>query len=111
MILLYFLKNVLVAGGSSGITRKDEDGKYEISSELLTLFLRNKKLSPISSISIPAMPNHNIDSDGAFSVNYRGKLVVGNQNGLYQYNPPANEWSELPSTYKNRHGASSCCIW
>ena len=56
------------------------------------------------------MPNHNIDSDGAFSVNYRGNLVVGNQNILYQYKPAANEWSELPSTYKNRHGESSCCI-
>ena len=110
MHLLYFLENVLVAGGSSGITRKGEDGKYEISSELLILFLRNKTLSSISSISIPAMPNHNIDSDGAFSVNYRGNLVVGNQNRLYQYKPPENEWSELPSTYKNRHGESSCCI-
>ena len=110
MHLLYFLENVLVAGGSSGITRKGEDGKYEISSELLILFLGNKKLSSISSISIPAMPNHNIDSDGAFSVNYRGNLVVGNQNRLYQYKPPENEWSELPSTYPNRHGGRSCCL-
>ena len=102
----------MVAGGSSGITRQGEDEKYEISSELLILFLRNNKLSSISSISIPAMPNHNhnIGADGAFSVNYRGNLVVGNQNRLYQYKPAAIEWSELPSTYKNRHGESSCCI-
>ena len=83
MHLLNFFKNVLVAGGSSGITRKGEDGKYEISSELLILFLRNNKLSSISSISIPAIPNHNIGSDIAFLANYRGKLVVGNQNRLY----------------------------
>ena len=110
MYLQCFSEYVIIAGGSSGVKRKVEDEKDDISSELLMIFIRNHKLSSITSISIPPIPNHNIGSVGLFSANYRGKLVVGNQNRLYQYKPSAKEWSELPSPYKNRHGASSCCI-
>ena len=108
-----FSENVIIAGGSGGssdVKRKVEDEKDEFSSELLKIFIRKNKLSSITSILIPDMPKQCIGSVGLFSANYRGKLLVGSQNRLYQYKPSEKEWSELPSTYKNRHGASSCCI-
>ena len=104
-------EKVLVAGGSS----KDEI--VDLPSEFLQLFRRGLKLSSITSTLVPAIPNHGVTGNfgkvcfvGAFAANCRGKLVVGHQTRLYQYKVGEQVWSKLPSTYKDRYGASSCCI-
>ena len=74
-------------------------------------------MSSLTSSLVPAIPDNQLTGNfgktcfvGAFSANCRGKLVVGHQTRLYEYDLGKRDWTKLASTYKDRYGASSCCI-
>ena len=104
-------EKVLVAGGSS------KDDIVDLPSEFLVIYHQGLKVSSFTSTLVPAIPDNQLTGNfgkvcfvGAFAANCRGKLVVGHQTRLYEYNIRTRNWSKLPSTYKDRYGASSCNI-
>ena len=109
--LIILGEKLLVAGGSS------KDDIVDLPSEFLVIYRQGIKVSSFTSSLVPAIPDNQLTGNfgkvcfvGAFAANCRGKLIVGHQTRLYEYDSQKREWSKLPSTYKDRYGASSCCI-